>query len=87
MKDQRFPFTRLAAAQRAGLRIALLTTVLTPLACTSTPQQDSISARQDAALKDPMSYKVPPDPDITDENSASFDKSGFQKDINDALNP
>jgi hypothetical protein len=77
----------LAAAQRAGLQAALLALALLATACSAPPQQDSISQRQDAALKDPMGYKVPPDPDVTDNNSASFDKSGFQKDVNDALNP
>jgi hypothetical protein len=61
--------------------------MLFPLACSSAPQQESMSDRQEAALKDPMSYKVPPTPDVTDSNSATFDKSGFQRDLNDAVNP
>jgi hypothetical protein len=53
----------------------------------STTQPLSFSARQDAALKDPMGYKVPPTPDVTDGNMGSVDKPGLRRDMDDVLNP
>jgi hypothetical protein len=53
----------------------------------STAQSSTISDRQEAALKDPMGYKVPASPDVSDGNTTSVDKSGLQRDMNDVLNP
>ena len=52
-----------------------------------TTQPSSLSARQDEALKDPMGYKVPPNQGVSNGDTTGFDKSGFQKDLNDVLNP
>ena len=53
----------------------------------SATTQPSVAQRQDEALKDPMGYKVPPNPSVTDGDITSFDKKGFQKDVDDVLNP
>lgn len=54
-------------------------------ACSSpapTTQPDSITDRQDKALKDPMGYKVPDTPD-----SSSGDNHSLKRDLNDVINP
>jgi len=55
----------------------------------ATPASDSSSFtdRQQAALKDPMGYKVPPSPDVSDDNMSGFDKPGFQRDVDHVINP
>jgi hypothetical protein len=89
VKHPRFPTSGLAAAQRAGLFAALITAGFLA-GCSSnssTPPPQTIDDRQQAALKNPMGYKVPPSPDVSDDNTTSFDKGGFQRDLNDAINP
>jgi hypothetical protein len=52
-----------------------------------TTQPSDFNDRQQAALKDPMGYKVPPNPDVSDDNTTGLDKNGLQRDVNDVLNP
>jgi hypothetical protein len=78
-----------AVARIAGFFAALMTTGF-QVGCSSnspTPPPETFNDRQQAALKDPMGYKVPPTPDVSDGNTTTFDKSGFQRDLNDAVNP
>ncbi len=58
--------------------------------CTASPpstQPDSISDRQDAALKDPMGYKPQVGGDTSASDIGRFDKDGFNHDLHDVLNP
>jgi hypothetical protein len=60
------------------------------IGCSSEPSPSdpqSFSARQQAALNDPMGYKVPQSPDVSDNNTTSMDKPGFKRDLDDVLNP
>ena len=78
-----------AVARIAGFFAALITAGF-QVGCSSnspTPPPETFNDRQQAALKDPMGYKVPPTPDVSDGNTTTFDKSGFQRDLNDAVNP
>jgi hypothetical protein len=76
--------------RRLARKLSLLSIWLVASGCgsnSSPTSSDSFTDRQQAALKDPMSYKVPDNPGVSDGNTADFDKSGFQRDVNDVLNP
>jgi hypothetical protein len=53
---------------------------------TTGSRSDSDSARQDQALSDPMNYQLTP-PTVSNHDSTSFDRQGFNRDMNDVINP
>ena len=55
--------------------------------CSSGPPTMTAAQRQDAILADPAGYKPDMGQNISGGDLGSFDKSGFNKDLNDALNP
>jgi hypothetical protein len=75
--------SRLAATRR-GARL-LPIALLLAFGCSApapTTQPDSITGRQDKALKDPMGYKVPDTPD-----ASTGDNHSLKRDLNDVINP
>jgi hypothetical protein len=50
-------------------------------------QPSTPSARQDAAMNDPMGYKPQFGHPIGGSDMTSFDKDGFNRDMHDVMNP
>ena len=47
----------------------------------------TMEERQDAALKDPMGYKPAIGHETSDGDITTFDRDGFKRDVDHALNP
>ena len=69
-----------------GLALMLVRYFPGCMAGTASTQPTSLSDRQDAALKDPMNYKPNFNTD-THSDVGSFDQQGFNRDMNDFINP
>jgi hypothetical protein len=54
--------------------------------CTES-QEPTPSQKQDAILANPMGYKPDVGGDVDGGGTANFDRAGFNKDLNDVLNP
>jgi hypothetical protein len=55
--------------------------------CADTSHEQTVEQRQDAALKDPFGYQPQVGRDIGGGDITTFDKSGFDKDMHDLLQP
>ena len=77
------------SAQKRFLSMTMLIAVGTLAGCAtdSSPPPLTESQKQDAILKDPWSYKPQVGGDNSGGDISSFDRNGFNKDLNDLLGP